>query len=174
MIYMRGGKRTKGLIDWIKAIPEQERTTIVEVGSWIGESTLIFAEYFNSVICYDSWSIYLPPEKYQCTINDIFEQFKANVKDTANVTWYKKESTEAARGVPDGSVPVLYIDAQHIYQAIHADLIAWLPKFKAGGWIGGHDYGEQFPGVVKAVAELLPGYPVQTFEDGSWLVRNGA
>jgi len=45
-----------------------------------------------------------------------------------------------------------------------------LPKIKTDGWIGGHDYTSSWPGVIKAVDELL-GPPKLKFVDSSWLFK---
>lgn len=77
----------------------------------------------------------------------------------------QQESTQAATRFRDGSLDFVFIDADHSYDAVIADIAAWQPKVKAGGWLGGHDYHPRtFPGVVKAVdrvfgkqAEFYPG-----------------
>lgn len=54
-------------------------------------------------------------------------------------------SVEAAADVPDGSLDYAYIDANHGFDAVYADLVAWSPKVRVGGVVSGHDYRE-FPG----------------------------
>lgn len=65
-------------------------------------------------------------------------------------------STEAARHVADGWADFIFIDAAHSYQAVKADIAAWLPKLKPQGWFGGHDYHPAHPGVMRAVDEEFP------------------
>ena len=65
-------------------------------------------------------------------------------------------STQAAQYVEDGWADFIFIDAAHSYLAVKADIAAWLPKLKAGGWFGGHDYHPKFPGVMRAVDEAFP------------------
>lgn len=67
-------------------------------------------------------------------------------------------SSEAAGMVPDGSLDLVFLDADHSYEGVKADLAAWAPKVKRGGWIGGHDYRNtepayDFSGVERAVTE---------------------
>ncbi len=73
-------------------------------------------------------------------------------------------SVAAAPLVADGWADFVFIDAGHSYHAARADIEAWEPKVKPGGWLGGHDYHPKFPGVIRAVDEwfgervsLLPG-----------------
>lgn len=65
---------------------------------------------------------------------------------------------------------MVYIDADHNYEPVKADIRAWLPKVKPGGWITGHDYYWPFPGVLRAVCEEL-GKPHFVTRDSSWAVR---
>ncbi len=50
------------------------------------------------------------------------------------------ESTRAARLFPPGSVDFAFIDGDHQYESVLADLRAWWPKVKPGGLLAGHDY----------------------------------
>jgi len=49
-------------------------------------------------------------------------------------------SVEAALLVPDASLDFVYIDADHQFSAVVADLAAWEPKVRSGGVVSGHDY----------------------------------
>lgn len=68
------------------------------------------------------------------------------------------DSVSASRLFADASVDWVHLDARHGYEAVKADIQAWLPKVKRGGWLSGDDYDEiKWPEVVKAVGDLLPG-----------------
>jgi predicted O-methyltransferase YrrM len=59
----------------------------------------------------------------------------------------------------DGALDFVYIDADHSYEAVVADLKLWWPKVKAGGLFAGHDWIDPtlatFPcGVKPAVEEF--------------------
>ncbi|WP_197231395.1 class I SAM-dependent methyltransferase [Novipirellula artificiosorum] len=61
-------------------------------------------------------------------------------------------STKATRCFEDGELDFVFIDGDHSYQSVKADLTAWHPKLRPGGILLGHDYDpERFPGVVNAV-----------------------
>jgi predicted O-methyltransferase YrrM len=64
-------------------------------------------------------------------------------------------SEMAAKMFPDGSLDLVFIDGDHEYESVKADLQTWLPKVKPGGMISGHDYGGGHPGVPRAVDEVI-------------------
>jgi hypothetical protein len=67
------------------------------------------------------------------------------------------DSLTAARRFPDRSIDWVHLDARHDYENLKADIEAWLPKVKQGGWLSGDDYDEtKWPDVVRAVTEVLP------------------
>lgn len=68
----------------------------------------------------------------------------------------KGDSVEMAKRVPDGSLDFVFIDADHRYPAVKADIKAWVPKLKAGGVLCGHDI--HLLGVRKAVEEMISQY----------------
>ncbi|HUS91087.1 MAG TPA: class I SAM-dependent methyltransferase [Phycisphaerae bacterium] len=92
------------------------------------------------------------------------------------------ESSAAAEQVEDGSQDFVFLDADHSYEGLAADLRAWGPKVRPGGWIGGHDWeNPDYPdfGVRPAVLDYLnetirSGRPLCRLDLGSdltWFVR---
>ena len=65
----------------------------------------------------------------------------------------RARSLDAAPIIRDGSPDFVFIDGDHTYEAVKADLDAWWPKVKPGGWLCGHDYGLNEFGVERAVDE---------------------
>jgi hypothetical protein len=64
-------------------------------------------------------------------------------------------SVNAARCFDDGELDFVFIDGEHSYEAVKADIEAWWPKIRTGGVLVGHDYDpERFPGVCRAVDEF--------------------
>ena len=67
------------------------------------------------------------------------------------------DSVAAADLFADGSLAWVHIDARHDYESVVADINAWAPKVRPGGWLSGDDYQpDWWPGVVRAVSETLP------------------
>ncbi len=59
-------------------------------------------------------------------------------------------SVKAAKFIPDGSCAMVFLDGDHSHDGVMADIRAWLPKVREGGYLCGHDYFT-FPGVRSAV-----------------------
>lgn len=67
------------------------------------------------------------------------------------------KSTTASQFFPNASLDWVHLDARHDYENVQADIQAWLPKIKPGGWLSGDDYDEvKWPEVVRAVKDLFP------------------
>jgi hypothetical protein len=136
----------------------------VEIGAWKGKSTAYMStEIVNSgkqikFDVVDTWQGSLEhqndPEVTQGTLFDIF---LTNLKPVEGVfTAVRLPSVEASKQYADASLDFVLIDASHEYLDVKADIQAWLPKVKPGGMLAGDDIN--WPGVNRAVAELLPGH----------------
>ena len=148
--------------------------TIVELGSYMGESSLIFAEEFpnGKIYCIDSWEGGFD-ESDNCSGDDYVDvenQFNLRMDMVKNITKIKGLSTSVGF-----ECDLIYIDACHKYECVKNDIIHWMPFVKMV--ISGHDYYEdiniinQYPhikGVKIAVDEIL-GKPDMKFNDGSWV-----
>lgn len=87
----------------------------------------------------------------------------------------KMASVEAAALINDGSLDFVFLDADHSYEGLKADIAAWLPKVKPGGWLCGHDYKNHmdqfdFSGVDRAVDEAF-GDLVETDDNFTWFFK---
>lgn len=89
--------------------------------------------------------------------DELREAFFRNIKPVRTrmpLAIHPVPSIEAAALFPDASCDVVWIDADHSYEAVKADIAAWLPKVKVGGYLGGDDWA--FRGVRAAVSETFP------------------
>ena len=74
------------------------------------------------------------------------------------VTLVIADSVAASRIFADRSIDWVHLDGRHDYAGVRADIDAWLPRVRTGGWLSGDDYDEvKWPEVVRAVADRLPG-----------------
>lgn len=77
--------------------------------------------------------------------------------------------------VPDDSLDFVFLDANHMYAEVLADILAWNPKVRVGGLITGHDYGGKLDrrgiwGVSKAVHEVFGQEKVMALPGAVWAV----
>ena len=90
-------------------------------------------------------------------------------------TLITKSSIVAAQEFEDASLDFVFIDANHDYEYVKEDILAWLPKIKKGGVMAGHDYHLNtidFPGVYKAVHEIFGNTVDKSYvKEFCWLVN---
>lgn len=164
----------KGLVDMIEYMNKSDRfnpETMIEIGSYVGESTAIFANYFKKVISIDPFINDYDVNDLVCEHADfdiVYQQFLSNMSKFNNIQHIRKLSSEAVSSFALESVDFVYIDGCHTYDQVKEDIINYLPVVKKGGFIGGHDYTGNWPQVVKAVNDVLVKVDY-TFADGSWV-----
>lgn len=83
-------------------------------------------------------------------------------------------SQVAAEWCADASLDWVHLDARHDHDSVIADITAWLPKVRAGGWLTGDDYDPvKWPEVIAAVAEVLPSAEPWSSQQWRWVVPDG-
>lgn len=172
-IVMRTEEAKQGLIDMIKWLGDFPKNKImVEVGSFKGDSTVLFAKYgkFREIYAVDPFKSGIGDITDQVDMLDVRKDFRKATKRYDNIYHIAKMSEDAVKDFEDKSIDFIYIDALHTYEAVKQDIILWLPKLAPGGIIAGHDYRRRFKGVIRAVNEEL-GKPEKVFVDSSWIVR---
>lgn len=133
------------------------RGVIVEVGTFLGGSA-----WFGAQIARDNWSEFHAVDTWSGAsdlhVNDQhFKAFERNLRDADLddcVIVHRKSSSSAAADFADESVDLVFIDADHSYEACLADICSWWPKLKFGGLMLGHDFVSRF-GVPAAVREAF-------------------
>ena len=87
----------------------------------------------------------------------------------------KMPSVEAAKLYEDEHFDLVFIDANHSYENVKEDTIAWWPKIKKGGWLLEHDYfynGTAVPqGPKQACDEIFDGNFMLMHEESPWSNR---
>lgn len=88
----------------------------------------------------------------------------------------RSESHVTPEGVEPGSCSLVYLDANHTYEHVLADLEAWYPMVRPGGLLAGHDLNSKGHncGVREAVTSFVANHPGLSFEPmgpNSWLIR---
>lgn len=131
--------------------------SIVEVGSWKGRSTVALLEGCFGGLVY-SVDHFRGSDKEVHSIlvgedKSVFPEFAKNVTGYDNLVILKMDSRKAVSLFADKSIDMIFIDAVHEYEDVKRDIELWMPKAKK--IICGHDYCNSWPGVTKAVDELI-------------------
>jgi hypothetical protein len=154
-------------------IIDRKLEKIAEIGVLRGECARAIlrspaVDIIKDYIAIDPWGV--KENKKACDIYQQYSQadwdyyYKSTVK---YMPWFpqlrviKLPSLEAAPLFMDGYFDLVYIDGDHSYDAVIADIKAWMPKVRNGGILCGHDYihvGEEkqsWQNVVQAVDDLF-------------------
>ncbi len=132
-----------------KLIKKYKPKTILEVGAWLGQSTLFFAERCDLVISLDTWlgnDHFFGEEKLRKLLPTAYETFLVNCWEKRNKIfpirlesrvglWYLAE-----KGI---KVDAVYIDADHHYEAVKADIRQVL-KLPGKPLLIGDDFNKPF------------------------------
>jgi len=158
------------LYDYAKRVPADQ--AIIELGSYHGKSTAYLAmgaSDGNGHIIYaiDTWS-----EDHSAWRRSVMDRIPSPSMDTFvtqlesvgladQVDPVKSTTADAAAdyvaAVNDGDMPrvgLLFIDADHNFDAVWNDFHAWRPALADDGFIIFDDYTKNNPGVVKTVRKL--------------------
>lgn len=134
-----------------------------EVGVWKGNFSrrLLTALPNLSLVLVDPYLIY--EDLTIGTDRDRIEEakmmaYEAVKQFTGQYFFEETDSITASQRVKDNFFDFIFIDANHTYDHVKADIRAWWPKVKPGGILSGHDYDGQGDkrgrfGVKKAVVE---------------------
>lgn len=145
---------------------------IVEVGSWKGFSTVAFAlalqqrpdsGVLHAVDVWNGkgamWGDFV--KRFPVDSGEhLFACFKhhlqrAQVADIVDPIRLPSTKAAAAFATAGRQFDAVFIDADHSYSAVCADIRAWRPLVRPGGVLCGHDYNNK--SVQRAVDELVPG-----------------
>lgn len=150
----------------------QDGELFVEVGSFKGRSSSFMAvEIVNSgkkiqFDCVDTWAGSTEhqegagAEVKEVVEGTLYETFLNNMKPVEGYFTPKRmTSLEAAEQYADNSIDFIMIDGAHEYEAVKADILAFLPKMKNGGIMTGDDCWEG-TGPAQAARECLSQYGV--------------
>ncbi len=140
---------------WLNETAKQ-MTSIAEVGSWKGRSThALCSGCKGTVTAIDHFlgSVNEEDAHKEAQGDAIYNQFLNNMKGFSNLVVNRKDSLQAAQEYPDKSFDMVFIDGEHTYEAVKADIKAWRSKAKI--LLCGHDYTGIWPGVRKAVDEEI-------------------
>lgn len=155
--------KTPKRYDWlIQMINHNGYTLGAEIGVARGNTTVKLLRHCPELFLFavDKWTNELKPEagamgdlRYWSPIQ-VRKEFVSNTRSCQNrIHLLEGDSVKMANRVSDNSLDFVFIDADHRYEAVKADIIAWTPKVRDGGIVCGHDVNA--PGVIQAIRELI-------------------
>ena len=164
------------LMRQIESLPD--RGVIVEIGVWRGRSTFAMAEACRGsrkrVYAIDPWEDYQTQNGPLSTrlaefgvdsIEEAYREFIDNRRQLGLERWnevIRMRSVDAAAEWRGRLCDLVFIDGDHHYGPVIADLRAWSRHMRPGGLMCGDDWETE--GVQQAVKEFVSSNPKLTLE----------
>lgn len=197
------GPPIPGFVDIVNQF-KKEGIVVAEIGTYDGGTSLAIAPIVKEVngkfIAVDWFigneTIGGPGHGFDEKQHDtVINNFKHNINEVECndiTTIYDMPSLEAADLLEDKSLDICFIDADHRYKAVKADILAYAPKVKNGGILCGHDledgievyfntYSEEelksdtskggHGGVCQAVGEIIGFDNITRYPNFVWATR---
>ena len=174
--------RQTQLIQWLRRLDRP--MTGAEVGVFRGNTSEALLREFPQLRLWmvDPWMPYIGETTF-----DVHDQQGFDASMAAAMMWtefaknrrfvLREASPSASSRFADESLDFVFIDGNHLYQNVSADICAWWPKLRRGGLLTGHDYGVYRDtagkwGVQQAVNEFVAATDreLSVGLDGTWLV----
>lgn len=136
---------------------------IVEIGCWIGRSTWALAHTPGYVLSIDNWigndHSFLPTDIHDLPDGGLpkFAENMAGQIEAGKVIPLRMISQLAARLFPVPCFDMVFIDGDHRFGAVWADITEWQSKLLKGALLCGHNYEPCWKDdVMRVVDELVP------------------
>jgi predicted O-methyltransferase YrrM len=135
-------------------------TCILEIGSWMGRSTVAMAANTKGlVVAIDTWKGTFEDGHHTLLEGQpdtwLYDQFLKEIQGLGNIVPVQGKSTEVGRQWLSPVFDMIFIDGDHSYEAVKADIETWRPLLAPGGLFCGHDWDRGQPGTVRAVRETV-------------------
>jgi len=147
------------------ATAASKSSVIVEVGAYKGRSTLAMAQNTNGIVyAVDHWQ---GSPEHQSELSNypagwLFDEFTTNMEGITNVHPISRSSLQTAAWfkATGKTADFIFIDGSHDFESVKSDIEAWAPMLSENGILAGHDFGDGWPDVEKAVKMLVPNYRI--------------
>jgi hypothetical protein len=148
-----------------------ENKTVLELGSYIGQSSYVIAHTVKSLTCVDAWDDdydhlnhdikqkveYLNSPELKT--NTIFNQFLENCKyfiECNKIHYLKGLTKNVVNNFKENEFDMIIIDADHSYEGVYSDITNYISKLKCDGLLIFHDYGShKWDGVKQACDQSI-------------------
>jgi len=175
---MRIPKSTRQLLELAMAMTGNKIATgksLLEIGSYRGESTRLLYVFFRRIVCVDRWAPYPDTSRNPQAIITNYNQsqwaeverdFDRIAGSLPGVEKLKGSSADIPKDI--ASFDACYIDGDHTEDGCSRDILTVLPLMKPHALVCGDDYCRK--SVRQAVANCLPTKQVRRFGK-EWMVR---
>lgn len=173
--------RAAAILSRLENVPNPQ---VAEVGVFAADLSrrLLARRHDLDLLMIDAWKpdTYTTPDDFHASLQgEQQDQFYALAQRVtafagSRAKIVRSDSKEAATKIADGSLDLVFIDADHSYEGCRADIRAYWSKVKPGGIISGHDYAnDDFsfgPMVKRAVDEFIAekGLTLELGENFTW------
>jgi len=159
--------------------------SIVELGAWQGKSTVMLAAGAisggnkSSIFSVDYFSA-IPTTDYGYASHltgssDYLEAFQRNLSKAhlaERVTPIRSHTGKAAETWTGPPIGLLFIDADHRYESVREDFLAWVRHCAGGSRVAFHDYGvKKHPGVLNFVNQLIAAQVIDDIQRGDSILH---
>jgi|TARA_B110000444_G_scaffold221487_1_gene222880 hypothetical protein len=113
-------------------------------------------------------------DKLQFQPDSVNSEYLINLQEWAKdyegrAFFHRHFTTHAHKFFNDGELDFIFVDAGHEYEDVKADIQAWYPKIKKGGYMIGHDVNQTQ--VRRAVREQFQDRWSQAKEQKIWWIQ---
>lgn len=133
----------------LKAMPRG--SVCAEIGVWRGSFSALIVEIVapRRLHLIDPWEFHPgAPDTWegggraraQADMDKVFAEVARKFEDHPEVTIHRARSSDAAGRFAEGELDWIYIDGDHHYESVRADLELYLPIIRPGGFVTGDDY----------------------------------
>jgi cephalosporin hydroxylase len=139
--------------------------TVLEIGAFVGLSTVWFAERVEHVVTIDPFDAITRIDYLNADMKRVaekqWENFLENTKEyRGSIMPYQMTSEQAYNHIPKLTADLIYIDGSHHYEDVKKDIEMWYPR--ATIVLCGDDYTDAWPGVRQAVDEHAKSITINT------------
>jgi predicted O-methyltransferase YrrM len=172
---MRTPEQREGLeqmIEWINNVTPTSEMRMIEIGSYVGESTLMFARNFKEVVSVDPYINDYDLSDLACSyapFDKVYAEFLKNTLPLPNVKSIRDTSENAFPILNQQQWDMVYIDGLHTVDGVYYDITHYKSIVKPGGFVCGHDYA--WGNIRHNLGKIFDDKVDATFKDGSWVVR---
>ena len=155
---------------------EFQDNKMIEIGSYMGESTHIFGScgLFTEINCIEPFSgTENFNDKNNHTWEEVWEEYDINTRQFKDIVKLHEDYSYDEKVLSkfnDDEYDFVYVDGNHSFESTRQDFELYIPKIKSNGVLGGHDYQQGF-GVDDALEEICDPSNLILFRDSSWLIK---